>query len=163
MTVPSDAGYVGLYQCSDITVEDLTIFNVGQGVLVADSFDILISHVTTQDCLVGIDMSGSYGSSVEHCLIDHSYNHGIKIYQVSTGFGGNHIENTTVTGTYSPVLGSNIFLSSSSNNEIFDCNVSGSVGSGCMSHIPAVARWFAPPYQEASKVPAFRWTHHLIV
>ncbi len=131
LTVPSDAGYVGMYQCSDMVVEDLSISKVGQGVLIANSYNIVVEQVAVQDCLVGIDMTGSYSNSVEWCNISQSFNYGIRIFQGSGGiYGGNVIENTTISGSNSPVFGRNIFISTSESNRIIDCNISASVGIG---------------------------------
>ncbi len=118
LTVPTDAGYVGVYQCSNMMIKDLIISKVGQGVLVAKSDLVTVENVSIQDCLVGIDITGSNGNTVKWCTISHSYNYGIRISQGSTGdYGGNSIENSTISGSYNPdIFGNNIYITSSKFN-----------------------------------------------
>ena len=52
--VPNDAGYVGIINCTDVTVKDLTLTNNREGVLLAYSCDCTIENVNTSNNWDGI-------------------------------------------------------------------------------------------------------------
>ncbi len=81
LTVPTDAGYVGVYHGRNIVIKDLNISKVGQGVLVAESEGVVVDHVSIRDCLVGIDVVRSNNNTVKWSNISHCYNYGISIIQ----------------------------------------------------------------------------------
>jgi len=61
--VPSDAGYVALIGCTNITVQGLVLANNSQGVLLVATDDSLIASNYIGGNFVGIAFQGSYG----HC------------------------------------------------------------------------------------------------
>jgi len=59
-TVPSDAGYVALINCTGITVENLTLANNGQGVLLVATNNSLITRNQMKNNGYGIVVYGPY-------------------------------------------------------------------------------------------------------
>ncbi len=62
--VPEDAGFIGLVNCSDITVRDQTIRNTGYGALLAYTTDSEIENLKVSGCADGIYLWHSTGNSI---------------------------------------------------------------------------------------------------
>jgi parallel beta-helix repeat protein len=85
-TVPSNAGYVALVKCRNITVERLNIANNSQGVLMIETIS---SHVTKSQFTgnyYGIVLLGYYGPSMDNTISENnvtaSTRHGIELADV---------------------------------------------------------------------------------
>jgi parallel beta-helix repeat protein len=64
-TVPSNAGFVGLVECEDITVKDLSLGSNSHGVLAAYSTNCMLKDLEIQDCFHGIELL--YSSEIAVC------------------------------------------------------------------------------------------------
>ncbi len=112
--IPSDAGYVGLINCQNISVRDLILANNGQGVLLVHTKNSRIENVT----VLG-DWSGIYFySSSNNVLVNNTI--------VSNTFGvwldcsnNNTIANNTVTNN-----DYGMYFSYSNNNTLTNNNIS---------------------------------------
>jgi parallel beta-helix repeat protein len=62
--IPADAGFVGLVNCTNITVEDLTLEKNGAGVVVAGTRNSRLEHVTTSGNDCGIYFWGASNNTV---------------------------------------------------------------------------------------------------
>ena len=76
--IPSDAGYVGVVNSTNITVRDLTLTNNGQGVLIVFSKDSKIENVNASDNKYGIYLDHSSNNVLMNN--NASNNHGDGIY-----------------------------------------------------------------------------------
>ncbi|PXF61641.1 MAG: hypothetical protein C4B59_03590 [Candidatus Methanogaster sp.] len=63
--IPDDAGYVGIVNCTNITVKDLTLTNNTQGVLFAYTENSRIENVSASNNDVGIYMESSDSNTLE--------------------------------------------------------------------------------------------------
>jgi parallel beta-helix repeat protein len=95
-TVPLDAGYVALVECSDITVENLNLSGNGQGVLLVSTTDSLIMQNNMTDNIHGIYLCGSLENTVSGNNITRNVANGIYLYysQNNRFFNNNFISNT---------------------------------------------------------------------
>jgi parallel beta-helix repeat protein len=59
-TVPSDAGFVALINCSKINVENLVLSNNGQGIILVATNNSLITKNQIKNCEYGVVIYGSY-------------------------------------------------------------------------------------------------------
>jgi len=66
MTVPLDAGYVGLVNCTDITVQNLTLTKNGQGILLALTTNSTLTNNNITDNFQGISLKASTNNSIYH-------------------------------------------------------------------------------------------------
>jgi parallel beta-helix repeat protein len=140
-TIPSDAGYVGIVNSTNVTAEDLTLTHNGQGVLVAYSNNTRIDNVTATDHELGIILFLSSNNTIENSNIsnnDHSdyYNpwpSGIYLYSSSNNMIANntassndynvciylhYCNNNTITNNTVCDNHYGIYLSYSNNNDI---------------------------------------------
>jgi parallel beta-helix repeat protein len=62
--VPNDAGYVGIINCTDVTVKDLILTNNREGVLLAYSSDCTIENVNASNNWDGIMLYNSPGNNL---------------------------------------------------------------------------------------------------
>jgi len=95
-TVPLDAGYVALVNCSGITVKSLNLSNNGQGLLLAYTTDSSIIENNITGNIHGIFLSGSSSNTVTWNNITKSSANGIYLYysQNNRFFHNNFISNT---------------------------------------------------------------------
>jgi len=62
--VPSNAGYVALINCSDITVQNLDLASNWQGIVLSSSTDSTISNNQISKSYYGVELSSSSGNSI---------------------------------------------------------------------------------------------------
>jgi len=110
-TVPSDAGYVALIRCTNITVQNLHLTNNGQGILLASTKDSTITKNTITNNGEGIYLWDSSNNIISENTLTNN-NRGIHIrgayptYSLNNTIYGNHITNNW----------NGIFLVDTSNN-----------------------------------------------
>jgi len=122
MTVPLDAGYVGLVNCTRITVQDLSLTKNGQGILLAFTSNTTITRNNITNNLNGIHgynsapTPASLGNIIFENMIANNYG-GVAFgwYSYNNIFSENNITNNTrpcaagIAGGYSAtILGNNI-------------------------------------------------------
>lgn len=132
-TVPSDAGFVALIDCSNITVQNLNLSNNGQGILLTATTNSTITGNVVSDAEEGIALQESPGNIVSRNIVSKSAN-GIYLYS-SVGnlvFGNNATESVGAPDrSYGPTSGGyGIYLDSSNSSAIFGNSVTGCNGSG---------------------------------
>jgi len=117
-TVPLDAGYVALVNCTSITVENLNLTNNGEGVILA---------YTRNSTIANNNMTGNYRESVR--LFESSNNTISENHAVKSGYLGismiNSSYNTICRNKLAREIGIFIVihLSSSSFNNIYENNI----------------------------------------
>ena len=96
VTVPLDAGYVALVNCSGITVKNLNLNNNGQGLLLAYTTESSIIQNNITNNIHGIYLCGSSNNTVTWNNITKNLANGIYLYysQDNTFFHNNFISNT---------------------------------------------------------------------
>ena len=113
--IPSDAGFVGIVNCTDITVRDLILMNHGE-VLLAYTKNSRIENVTVQNNLGnGIYLQGSSNNTIKNNNASNCGSDGIYLWSSS----GNNIVNNNVLGNRA-----GIYLGYSSENTILNNNLS---------------------------------------
>jgi len=129
--IPTDAGFVAIVNCRDITVRDLTLANNYYGVLVAYSEDSKLENVNTSNNNDGIYLCFSSNNSLTNNTARDNYN-GIYLFYSDTNTLTTNIASSN-TGEYGIALicssgnnltnniaswnqGYGIYLQSSSNN-----------------------------------------------
>jgi parallel beta-helix repeat protein len=148
MTIPSDAGYVGVVDSDHIIVEDLTLTNNYQGVLFYGTTDSMIKNIEIMYSHYGIhlDSSGSntvYGNTVKDIelhgiYLTYSNNNTIIENEISNFYySGIYMvisdDNTIENNTFSFSSGYGIYIQSSDNNIIKD-NTALNTGCGISIH-----------------------------
>jgi parallel beta-helix repeat protein len=82
-TVPSDAGYVALINCKNITIKNLTLSYNGEGILLAYTKNSIITQCTLENMGTGIRF---YGSSNNQIIGNNITNNDYGIYFSGGGF-----------------------------------------------------------------------------
>ena len=103
LTVPADAGYVVLKNCSDITVQNLTLGNNGQGVLLCFSSNSkIIGNVFTNN-VEGITLKDSSNNEISGNTIIGSRDYGVYLFRDTKDntISENSIESTGKDGVHS--------------------------------------------------------------
>ena len=92
-TVPSDAGYVGLVNCTNITVQDQILTSNSQGILLVATSNSLITknHITNND--YGIALFAPYEQCIDNVITGNNITANIK-----DGIYSGHSDGTTITG-----------------------------------------------------------------
>jgi len=152
-TVPEDAGYVALINCTRITVQNLALFTNVQGILLAYTTNSTITQNTitnneygiqfiwstnstiTQNIITnneeGIQFIWSSNNSITRNTIMGNYWDGIRLDNSSdNSIVGNNITNNGHAGTYYIFAGSGVCLYESSNNNIIGNNITNNPGWG---------------------------------
>ena len=110
--IPSDAGYVGIVDCTNITVKDLTLTNNGEGVLFAHSDNSKIENVHVSNNRWGINLWGSSNNTLTNNDVNSNDLYGITLEDSSNNtLNGNTANSNNYYG---------ILLSSSSSNTIYN-------------------------------------------
>jgi parallel beta-helix repeat protein len=122
--IPNDAGFVGIINCTNIAVNDLTLSNNDYGVLLAFSKNLRIENVTVSSNDDGIYLFSSSNNSITNNIV--SNNRGGGIYLASSS------NSTIMDNTVSNNRGGGIYLSSSSNSTIMNNTVSNNVKGICL-------------------------------
>ena len=96
MTVPLDAGYVALVNCSGITIKNLNLSSNGQGLLVAYTTESSIIQNNITNNIHGIYLCGSSNNTVTGNNITKNLANGIYLYysQNNRFFHNNFMSNT---------------------------------------------------------------------
>ncbi|MCW4016856.1 MAG: right-handed parallel beta-helix repeat-containing protein [Candidatus Bathyarchaeota archaeon] len=81
--VPSDAGYVGLVNCVNITVQDLQISNNGPGILLAHTTHSKIANNKITNCADGIALESASENNIVHGNVMTGCERGIHFYNSS--------------------------------------------------------------------------------
>jgi len=129
MAIPSDAGYVGVVNSTNITVRDLTLMNNYHGVLFAYTNDSRIKNVDAPNNEYGIYLRESSSNIITGNNASCNQWHGICIYSSNN----NALSGNTASDNYH-----GIFLRCSSNNTLQNNIMSGNaynfgVGGGSLS------------------------------
>jgi parallel beta-helix repeat protein len=110
-TVPSEAGYVALINCENITIRNLTLDNNGHGILLVSTTDSTIANNTLTKNEDGILLRCSLNNSISENNL--TYNkRGIQV----VGSWENYSLNNTISGNYIANNGEGIHLFDTSNN-----------------------------------------------
>ena len=120
--IPDDAGFVGIINCTNITVRDLTLTNNNYGVLLAFSNNSRIENVTVSSNHDGVYLLSSSSNTITNSSIASNNWDGSGIYLSSSS--NNTISNSIVSNN----RGVGIYLSSSSNNTIMNNTASKNAG-----------------------------------
>jgi len=113
--VPSDAGFVGIVNSTNITVRDMTLASNGEGVLLAYTSNSMVENVTTTNIAWGIDLYSSSNNTIANNNASNN-NIGICLFYSSN----NTLQNNTADSNNDH----GIYLHSSSNNTIANNNAS---------------------------------------
>ena len=122
-TVPPDAGYVGLVECSNITVQNTTVTNNEQGILLANTTNCIVSGNNVQNNYYGIDLELSCSNN-SISRNDLTNNHNALVLSSSSN---NTVTKNNIT---SDNLDCITLTSSSSQNNILDNTIIGNNGYG---------------------------------
>ena len=125
-TVPSDAGYVGLVDCTNITVQDQILTGNSQGIMLVATSNSLITknHVTNND--YGIMLFAPYEQCIGNIITGNNITANIK-----DGIHSCHSSGTIITGnsiTGNKENGINFF--ESPNVHIVGNDITGNIGYG---------------------------------
>jgi parallel beta-helix repeat protein len=113
-TVPLDAGYVTLVNCTGITVKNLTLTNNGEGILLAFTKNSTITQNTITNNGPGIFFYGSSRNNISANYIAYNEGNGISIRGGENNLFGNTIINNSANGVllyfsnYNTIRGNNI-------------------------------------------------------
>jgi parallel beta-helix repeat protein len=114
LTIPSDAGYVALINCTEITVENLHLFSNGQGVLLSGTQNSTIVSNSIDNQINGVELEESSNNSISQNMISGILESGISFkFSNANTASGNVISNSENA----------ILLSGSSNNNISRNNI----------------------------------------
>ena len=114
--MPSDAGYVGIVNSTNITVKNLTLENNSQGVLIAYTNDSSIENNTLSNNEDGIYLFNSSNNILTNNTVNSNDEAGINLEESSN----NTLANNTVTCNEEGIL-----LEDSSNNTLTNNTMSG--------------------------------------
>ncbi len=161
-TVPLDAGYVALVDCSGITVQNLNLSRNGQGLLLAYTTDSTIMQNNITENIHGIYLCGSSDNAVSGNNISRNAANGIYLYysENSRFFNNNFIDNTN--HVYTVGASSSIWDSGAEGNYWTSYNGTDSDGDGIgdtphvidvnnqdnyplVNMIPEFPSWLVPP------------------
>jgi len=113
-TVPSDAGYVALIDCTGITVQNLQLSNNCQGISLINTRNTTITQNTITNQSSGIELESASNNTITNNFIHANTNYGINVVSSNNNsFAGN-----TITGN-----GIGICVKASSNNSIYRNNI----------------------------------------
>ena len=70
--IPSDAGFVGLINCNNIVVKNLTLSNNEPGILVAYSNNILLKNINITLCQTACILRYSSNISIYDCIFNNN-------------------------------------------------------------------------------------------
>jgi len=125
-TVPSDAGYVGLVNCKNITVQDQKLASNSQGILLVATSNSLITknHVTNND--YGIALFAPYEQCIGNIITGNNITANIKDGIHSWHSDGTNITGNSITGN----KGNGINFFESPNVHIVGNAITGNTGYG---------------------------------
>ena len=123
--IPSNAGYVGVVNSTNITVRDLTVTNSGQGVLFAYTENSTIENVTISYCSSGIYLHFSNKNNVTNNNVLWTGN-GIYFSDSSENLISNNSVSKGANGLYLGGSSSNILMGNNMSGNLFNFGVDGS-------------------------------------
>ena len=104
MVAPSDAGYIGLVNCKNITVKDLNLINEGQGVLLAYTTNSTITRNNITNNWHGIELFKSSNNSISGNNITANNYYGIYLYYSSNNtIYHNIVDNTEQVNSWNSI------------------------------------------------------------
>jgi parallel beta-helix repeat protein len=136
-TIPSDAGYVALVNCTNITVKNLSLAKEVQGILLSHTTNSIIAKNNLTNCDYGVLLHNSSHNTINENNIKNIRRYGVELKEDSNSnrIFGNHIETGIGTGIdffgalNNRIVGNNItnnnvgiFVSGSPNNIIHHNN-----------------------------------------
>jgi len=136
-TVPSDAGYVALINCTGITVQNLQLSNNCQGILLVNTRNTIITQNTITNQISGIELESASDNTITNNFIHANANYGIELESASdntitnnfihanTNYGINVVssDNNIFAGNTITGNGIGIYVKASSNNSIYRNNI----------------------------------------
>ena len=125
-TVPSDAGMVGLVQCTNVTVEGLSISKNGQGVILAHSSGCTLEDLVLDGCYNGFELYYSDYNTIQRCLVNGSGAEGALLRMSSN----NLIVDSSFINAVAGVAGSGVLADFSHHTRVERCNMSGNYAGG---------------------------------
>lgn len=118
MEVPSDAGYVALVNCYNITAKGLEVKNNGQGILLANTTNSQIKDNDVKNNNYGVWVYYSSNNTLSGNAITNNFRYGFRLWSsFNNVLTENTVANTSATGA-----GYGIWLGYSSDNKIFQNN-----------------------------------------
>ncbi len=111
-SVPSDAGYVALVECTNITVQNLNLANNGQGIVLASTTDSEITNNHIENTQTGIFIHGSSNLIISE---NNLANNG-------DGIRGDASSNNRISSNNITSNESGIYFTGASENNIFSKN-----------------------------------------
>jgi parallel beta-helix repeat protein len=114
--VPSDAGYVGLVNCINITVKDLNLTNNGQGVLLDSTTNSRVENVNASNNGVGIELWFSDCNNLTNTINLNNGGSGISLYYSFNNVLANNVVNLGGYGFAFYCSSSNILASNIANS-----------------------------------------------
>ena len=138
----ADAGYVGVVNCTNVTVKDLTLTDNGQGVLFAYTSESSIENVTVSNNNFGIFLHFSNDNNLTSNTIS-SNNHGIYLHYSSyndivnnttsnknSGIYLNYSSYNNLTGNIANLNNYGLYLNRSNNNMLSGNTTSSNISYG---------------------------------
>jgi parallel beta-helix repeat protein len=118
-----DMGYLAIFNSQNVSINNISIHNNGQGLLLSNSNNCTIENSRFSDNIRGIALFGSSGNRINNCdLIDNK--DGIVIWD---GSEGNVLQNSNIIN-----CNVGVWLSRGNNNTVNDCIISNnSLGIRC--------------------------------
>jgi parallel beta-helix repeat protein len=115
-TIPLDAGYVGLVECSNVTVQNINVSNNEQGILLVNTTDCIINGNNVKNNHYGIDIEFScsdnsisgnaLANNLDAIVLSFSSNNTISKNSIAS----NNLDGITLTflSSYNKILGNDI-------------------------------------------------------
>ena len=137
-SVPSDAGYIGLVNCTGITVEGFTFTNEGQGVLLAYTMNSTVTrNNATKNCNIYVDSSSkntitenNIANNQNGMYLSYSSNNTISANTIANNNNGIYLtgsSSNTITGNSIANNNNGIWFGRSSNNVIYHNNFANNI------------------------------------
>lgn len=109
-----NVGYLGLVDCSNVTVENLTITKNWQGILLANTTNSVITQNILAENTLGIYLMSSSNNTLSNCTATENSEAGLGLFSSS---------NNTISGNnFTANSNAGIWLQSSSNNTVYHNN-----------------------------------------
>nr|WP_321498079.1 NosD domain-containing protein [uncultured Methanolobus sp.] len=113
--VPSTAGTVYAISCDNITVRDITVSNIYEGIRFYDTDNSIIENVTISDCNDGIYLKESSGNTLTNNTLNLNNNCGFYLYASESNALTNNNASINDDGIYLQNSGSNILTNNTAN------------------------------------------------
>jgi parallel beta-helix repeat protein len=130
-SVPSDAGWVVLKNCSGITVQGLSLEGNGAGVLLSNTSDSTVSGNVIANNLKGITLSRSSNNIISDNRVASNNEYGINL---DAGSNNNTISDNRIEFNGEAGVGINLVYASSKGNIISQNQITGNQGNGILAY-----------------------------